>query len=69
MQKLLTDGHISQESLLSDFNQIFDKSFFAGSDKLVIFASNLKPENQKLLNLVATKYKFKISTTNRYEIF
>lgn len=65
MQAVLMGVQESQSSSgrTSDLNQTLDKSFVSGRDRLVIFASNLKPENKKLLGLAAAKHKFKISTT------
>lgn len=57
-------SHYSSEKEF-DLNQTLDRSFAVGKDKLVVLASNLKSENQKMLNLVAAHHKFKVLTTDR----
>ncbi|XP_011144760.1 BRCA1-associated RING domain protein 1 isoform X1 [Harpegnathos saltator] len=52
----------------SELNHTLDRSFIVGQDKLVVLASNLKPENQKILNLVAAQHKFKVVTTDRSSV-
>lgn len=67
MRQLLTNVQSSSEKILDkSINQTLDTSLHARCDKFVIYASNLKHENQKLLSLIATKHKLKILTTYRY---
>lgn len=66
MRKLLSVQSSSEQILDRSINQTLDTSLYVKCDKLMIYASNLKPENQKLLNLIATKHKLKILSTYRY---
>lgn len=67
MRQLLIDAQSSSEKILDkSINQTLNTSLSIRCDKIVIYASNLKHENQKLLNLLATKHKLKILTAYRY---
>lgn len=67
MRQLLIDAESSSEKVLDkSINQTLDTSLYVRCDKIVIYASNLKHENQKLLNLIAAKHKLKILTAYRY---
>ncbi|KMQ96512.1 brca1-associated ring domain protein 1-like protein [Lasius niger] len=69
MRQLLTNIQSSSEKILDkSINQTLDTSLHVRCDKFVIYASNLKHENQKLLSLIATKHKLKILTTYRSSI-
>lgn len=66
MQEILMGSHTSSySSEKTDLNQTLDRSFAIGKEKLVVLASNLKPENQRALSLVAAQHKFKVLSTNR----
>lgn len=64
MRQLLMDTPQSKSP--KDLNQSVNQSMCARGNKIVILASNLKHENQRLLGLVAAKHKLKILTTYRY---
>ncbi|XP_072764569.1 BRCA1-associated RING domain protein 1 [Anoplolepis gracilipes] len=69
MRQLLMDVQSSSEKILDkSINQTLDTSLHIRCDKFVIYASHLKHENQKLLNLIATKHKFKILTVYRSSV-
>lgn len=69
MRQLLIDAQSSSEKILDkSINQTLNTSLSIRCDKIVIYASNLKHENQKLLNLLATKHKLKILTAYRSSV-
>lgn len=65
MRQLLNMQSSSEQILDKSINQTLDTSLYVKCDKLMIYGSNLKPENQKLLCLIAAKHKLKILTTYR----
>lgn len=67
MRQLLMDVQSSSEKILDkSINQTLNTTLHVRYDKFVIYASNLKHENQKLLGVIATKHKLKILTAYRY---
>lgn len=67
MRQLLIDTQSSSEKILDkSINQSLDTSLHIRCDKIMIYGSNLKHENRKLLSLTATKHKLKILTAYRY---
>ncbi|XP_050456122.1 BRCA1-associated RING domain protein 1-like [Cataglyphis hispanica] len=69
MRQLLMDVQPSSEKILDkSINQTLNTTLHVRYDKFVIYASNLKHENQKLLGVIATKHKLKILTTYRSSV-
>ena len=70
MWNILKDGNELDNASKQDLNHTLNKSFTTTRtfDSVVIYASNLKEENKKYLNEIASKNKIKVVSTFQYVV-
>mgnify|MGYP004605468937 CR=1 FL=1 len=70
MWNILKDENELDNASKQDFNHTLNKSFTTTRtfNTVIIYASNLKEENKKYLNEIASKNKIKIVSTFQYVI-
>lgn len=67
MWNILKDENELDNVFKQDLNQTLNKSFTT-KRTFVIYASNLKEENKKYLNEIASKNKIKVISTFQYVV-